>query len=66
MQNRRDFRVAAGKLVDEFLSCFGGRKANQSCEIFGRAAIGLFYSGNWAVEMGLKVAKQLKLGQLEK
>ena len=42
---------------------FGGRKANQSCEIFHRGTTSCFY--RWevgGVELGVKVAKQLELG----
>lgn len=47
-------------------ACFGERKANQPCEILGSVAIGLLYRGGWPIEMGLKVAEQLKLGQVER
>jgi hypothetical protein len=50
----------------ELLPCFRGRKANQSCEISGRAATGHFSRWEVSVELGLKVTEELKLGQVER
>lgn len=43
--------------------CLGGGKVKQPCEILGRATTGHFYHGRevGGVELGLKVAEQLKL-----
>jgi hypothetical protein len=46
-----------------FSPCFGGRHVYKPCEISGRAPTGHFYGQEFGhVELGLKVAKQLKLG----
>ena len=62
-------RQANGHRIEKkgFSLCFRGTKASQPYEISGGASHRLLLQvRGWDVELGLKVAEQLKLGQVER